>query len=417
MTKPIYRALVLAMTMFLAVPGSHAQSGRLTLQDCIDKALKQNLRIKTDSLKVAREEALKKTAFDPAKTDFSLSQDPTSGGNNDNALSVTQSFSWPGVYVRRGKVLEQQVLVAARGKAVTAAEVVAQVKLSYYGYLYQVEKLKVIRFLDSLYQDFSRKASLRAGVGETGSLEQLSARNKLKETEVLEKQMQAELDQYALKLQELVNSPVTVIPTGTSFGAISWERENDSSHAGRNPGLDYSRQQVQLAQARLQLEKAKLWPDITIGYSRQLLIGGFNPAHIEREYFPGTRTGGFQVGMSLPLLAGGRVGRIKSEKINEELAYNEWEAERQRLETAWQQALKTYQKYALSLSYYHDSGLKLAEEQIRVARLSFAKGEIGYVEFIQNISQAAETKLNYLSVVNQLNQSTIHLQYLQGDLR
>lgn len=408
-------ALWLTVAAFFAGPDLCAQTRSLTLAHCIDLALRQNLQIRIDSLKAARDQALKNSAFDPGKTNFSLGQDPTSGGNNDNALSVTQSFAWPGVYVQQGKVLQQQALLAGKRKALTMSEVITQVKLNYYHYLYQAERLKVIAYLDSVYRDFSLKASVRARTGETGRLEELAAQNKQKETEVLRDRVQADLEQYALALQELINSPVPVIPAADSLTAISWEAAGDSLEAGQNPGLSYFQQQVQLADARVHLEKAKLWPDFTIGYSRQFLIGGFNPAHIDREYFPGTRLGGVQAGIGLPLFAGSYTARIKAEKIGVALANNQLEASRRQLQTAWQQALKAYHKQALSLAYYRRSGLKLAEEQLRVARVSFARGEIGYVEFIQNISQGAETKLNYLSVLNGLNDAVIRLQHLQGN--
>ncbi|HXL57453.1 MAG TPA: TolC family protein, partial [Chitinophagaceae bacterium] len=87
----------------------------------------------------------------------------------------------------------------------------------------------------------------------------------------------------------------------------------------------------------------------------------------------------------------------------------------QKLQTQWQQAYQEYLKYKQTTDYYTTSGLQLANEQIRVAQISFSKGEIGYVEFVQNISLAIESKLNYLSAINALNTAVINLQYLQGN--
>lgn len=406
--------LLLGIRIFLVSSGLHAQPRPLTLEDCISRALQQNLRIRTDSLKVAQETALQKTAFNPGKTNFSLGQDPTSGGNNDNALSIAQSFAWPGVYARREEVLQHQTLLAGKRKLITTAEVITQVKLNYYHYLYQAERLKVVNYLDSIYEDFSLKASVRARTGETSHLEEIAAQNKRQETEVLKSQVQANLEQYSLALQELINSPFPVIPVTNSLTAIPWKTAEDSLDTNQNASLNYFQQQIQLADAKVRLERSKLWPDFTISYSHQFLIDGFNPAHIDRTYFPGTRIGGFQVGVGLPLFAGSYAARIKSEKLGAAFAHSQWEVHRRELQTMWMKALKTYQKYALSLDYYRNSGLKLAEEQIRVAQISFAKGEIGYVEFIQNISLAAETQLNYLSMLNRLNEAVIHLQYLEG---
>lgn len=411
----IFASFLQAVMASMVSPGVYAQTRPMALEDCIALALQQNLRIRTDSLKAAQDDALRSTAFDPGKTNLGLGQDPTSGGNNDNALTVTQNFAWPGVYIRQAKMLKQQSLLAQKNKMLTTSEVITQIKLNYYNCLYQKEKLKVIRYLDSVYQDFSHKASVRANTGETSHLEKLAAQNKLKETKVLQNQVQADLDQYAFALQELLGSPYPVIPQEDSLILIPW-MASDSLVMDQNPRLGFFQQQIQLADAKTRLEKAKLWPDFTFGYSRQFLVDGFNPAHIDRQYFPGTRTGGFQVGIALPLFVGSYAARIRAGKIGVAIANSQWEASRKQLQTAWQQALKTYQKYALSLAYYRNSGLKLAEEQIRVAQVAFQTGEIGYVEYIQNLSQATETKMNYLSVLNQLNEAIIHLQYLQGIL-
>ncbi|HWW40681.1 TolC family protein, partial [Pedobacter sp.] len=56
-----------------------------------------------------------------------------------------------------------------------------------------------------------------------------------------------------------------------------------------------------------------------------------------------------------------------------------------------------------------------SNEQMRIAQVSFDLGEIGYMEFIQNMSLAVQSKLNYLQSVQQLNESVIQLQFLKGN--
>ncbi|MNL62940.1 hypothetical protein D3C87_1870160 [compost metagenome] len=64
--------------------------------------------------------------------------------------------------------------------------------------------------------------------------------------------------------------------------------------------------------------------------------------------------------------------------------------------------------------YFTSAGLKQADEQLRIAQVSYDLGEIGYIEFIQNMALAVQSKLDYLQNVNQLNQSVIQLQFLKG---
>ena len=85
------------------------------------------------------------------------------------------------------------------------------------------------------------------------------------------------------------------------------------------------------------------------------------------------------------------------------------------LKVQYDQELQQYQKYKQITDYYTSTGLRLANEQLRIAQVSFNLGEIGYMEYIQNISVAVQSKLTYYETVNRLNQSVIQLQFLKGE--
>ena len=129
----------------------------------------------------------------------------------------------------------------------------------------------------------------------------------------------------------------------------------------------------------------------------------------------GTRIAGLQVGVSVPLIRSAYNSRIKAEKLGESIAQSRINETQRRLQAEWNQGYQSYLKYKQLLDYYQLSGLQLSNEQIRVAQFAFSKGEIGYVEFIQNIATATQSKLTYLSTVYSLNEAVIHLQFLQGE--
>ncbi len=403
--------LLTGMGILTSFP-ANAQTQHLSLQDCINRALQHNLRVRTVALEVEQSRAMKGTAFDPGKTNLNLTQDATSGGNIDNALGITQSFALPGLYKRQKQVLEQQTLLAQRAGKTTEAEIVRDVRTAYYNYLYGRERVKVLGYLDSIYGEFSRKAAVRLRTGETSNLEKLTAQNKYQEVQLMKKEAQAEMEVYELSLQQLLNTDEPLLIKEEPLAALGLT--DSSGVITQHPIVDYLQQQVSLAAARQKLEKARLLPEITLGYSHQLLIGGFNPANIDRKYFPGTRMAGFQVGLGLPLFMGAYKARIRAENAAAAVAASQVDLNRQQLSTKWRQTYREYLKYRQSFDYYQASGLQLADEQIRVAQVAFAKGEIGYVEFIQNISLAVQTRLNYLSTLNLLNATIIQLQYLQG---
>ena len=56
-----------------------------------------------------------------------------------------------------------------------------------------------------------------------------------------------------------------------------------------------------------------------------------------------------------------------------------------------------------------------ANDIVRVANASYQLGEIGYMEYIQNLQTAIGIKLQYAGAMNRFNQSIILLNYLKGN--
>ena len=68
---------------------------RLTMQECIDMAVKNNYGIRAAEGEVEKSQLMQGAAWDLDKTSLSLKQDPTSGGSPDNSLTLSQSFDFP----------------------------------------------------------------------------------------------------------------------------------------------------------------------------------------------------------------------------------------------------------------------------------------------------------------------------------
>jgi len=156
-------------------------------------------------------------------------------------------------------------------------------------------------------------------------------------------------------------------------------------------------------------------PDLTLGYNQQLVISGFNPANINRDYSPGTRIAGIQVGVALPIFNGANRARIRSERLSAQVAQTNYQQTRSQVKLQFEQEMQQYLKFRQSVDYYMAGGLKQADEQIRIAQVSFTLGEIGYIEYIQNMSAAVQVKLAYIEAVSRLNQSAIQIQFIKGE--
>ena len=105
-------------------------------------------------------------------------------------------------------------------------------------------------------------------------------------------------------------------------------------------------------------------------------------------------------------------GRINSASLQAKIEKNNLDALQLALTADYTAAVEEYKKQNTSLNYYNSEGLPLAENLFSVAAKSYSAGDISYVEYIQNISQAYQIKTDYLQTLLNRNQSILNLNYL-----
>ena len=413
--KALSMALLVLYFVFCQPEKASAQNRpAFTLDSAINEALKNNLQVRSADLYVQQSKALEKSGADIPKTELTLTQDPTSGGNLDNALGISQTIAWPGLYKNQRKLLGQQTLLAERSGHLTRAEITKQVRSAWYAYLLGRETLRILDYQDSLYKGFVKKAEIRFTTGETSNLELISARNKYQENAALKIGAQADLRSNELALQQILNTSKPVeIPESSLLLLLPVSK--DTIDVTANPQVAIDLQNIEIARARIAVESARSLPNLTLGYSQQLVFNDFNPAGIHRDYSPGTRIAGFQVGVALPIFNGATRARVKSERFSARVAQTNYELTQSQVRLQYEQEMQQYLKFKQATDYYLSTGLKQADEQLRIAQVSFNLGEIGYIEYIQNTSAAVQIKLAYIEAVSRLNRSAIQIHFIKAE--
>ncbi len=411
--KPLVVGLLL-LTGIIGTGNStaHAQTRSLSADDAVKLALQNNLQLKSAGLALDQSKAMESTAFDPGKTNVNLSQDPSSGGGNDNSINISQSFAWPGLYKNQKKLLKAQTELTAGSGYHTRAEIIRDTRLAYYNYVFSLDSRRVLSLQDSIYKNFISKSELRYKAGETSNLELITARNKYHEVQAMKQALETEMQNQLLILQQLLNTKESFVPSEKRLPVLLPNEVADGADTLLVRGYA---QQVEVAKARVGVEKAKAMPDFTLGYGQQWVIRSFDPANLNRDYTPGTRIAGVQVGIGIPLFNKAGRAKIANEKLAVQMAETDYLRAKGALTLQYQQEMGKYQKYNKMLDYYTVTGLKQADEQIRIAQVSYDLGEVGYMEFVQNMGLAMETKLDYLETVQQLNATVIQLQFLKGN--
>lgn len=413
-SKPVMTLLFVGILTVFTSNANAQQTAPLTLDSAISMALKNNLQIRSSKLSIEQSKVLQKSAVDIPKTEVLLTQDPTGGGNMDNSIGISQNIAWPGLYKNNRKLLEQQTVLSERMSRSVETEIIKNVRTAWFNFVLNRETLRILNFQDSIYSNFVKKAEVRWKTGETSKLELISATTKYQEVQALKISTQAELKNSEVLLKQLLNYSDHLRVAESSL-SLPIDNALENVDPTTNAQTNIELQNVEVANARLAVEKSKMLPDFTVGYNQQLVISGFNPANISRPYSPGTRIAGFQFGVAVPIFNGAGKSRVKAEKLAIEVAKSNFELSKSQVELAHQQEVQYYIKFKQLVDYYTSKGLKSADEQLRIAQVSFNLGEIGYIEYSQHVSNAVQTKLGYLEALSRLNQSAIQLQYLKGN--
>jgi cobalt-zinc-cadmium resistance protein CzcA len=372
---------------------------KLSANEAIDMALHNNPVIKSANYSVEQQRAQEKTGFDLPKTNFNYGADNTTLLGN-NTIGVQQSFSFPTVYVKQSKVLKQQVTLSKKSFAISKNDLIRNVRSAYYQMAYEVARQQLLTYQDSVYAGFAKAADVRYTSGETKYLEKVAADAQYQQVLLQKKQAQKDLQIDEQELQKWLNTNQPVQLT-MPLEKVSMSIIADSSVLSQNPVLNYYQQNINVSHALLSLEKNRLLPDFTVGYSKQTENGngGFY---------------GYQVGISIPLWFRPQKGRIQAADIATKIAQADYENTQNNLIATYNQQIKEYEKWQEQLTYYDSSGLQQSKAIIKNAEINYKSGNISYVEYIQDLTQAFDIRLQYLNALNQNNQTVIYINYLLG---
>lgn len=416
MKTKINISILALLVILLTVPsGVSAQGSVSTLDECIRLAMENNLTMKSGRISIERAKDLQGTAFNIEKTSFSLSQDPTSGGSPDNSISLSQDFDFPTVYTTRGKLLKAETNLERSNLEVTRNELVKEITAAYYQLLYAKENIKILQDQDSIYSKFLFLASTKFRAGETSRLEQMNAERLYNENKIELQKAEKDYQNIQLTLQRWMNAEVSVSPLESEQPVMEANYPFNSFSAEQTPMGRVLQNQKEVSEKNLNMVKQGYLPSFSFALKNQFLIKGFNPYDVERERFDKGNFMGFEVGISIPLFFGEQKAKTKAAKKEVEMARVQQEEVVQAMQKQYQMYINDYLKAKNSLDYYTSQGITQADDITRISQISYEKGEIGYLEYIQNLKTAVEIHLQRANAVNDYNQTIIMLNYIQGN--
>jgi len=373
----------------------------LTLEQAIDSALKNNPQIKAASLGIEKQVQLKKAVFDLDNMEFSFTRGEINSPVIDNSWEISQSFKFPTAYGTQAKLQNQKVALSEQMLSVSKNELIRNVRIAYTQLAYGYSRLVLFTTLDSIYSDFARAAQIRYETGESNLLEKAAAQGKYQEIKLQKQQAQSDVQIYMQELQKWLNTSKPIRIATQQLNKMEIEPEKDTSLLYNNPYLQYYQQLIRVNEQSYKLQKAEFLPDISAGYFRQQIDGvrGFQ---------------GFMLGVTVPLSFGAKQGKAKAAKMDIEITRAQYENNRMRIKTFFNNQIQEYLKYRNQVEYYESQGLAIADELLKYAQKGYQLGEIDYVEYIRNIDQGISIRTQYLDNLKQYNLTVIEMNYLLG---
>lgn len=399
---------------FLFISGI-VSAQKLTLDQAVQSALKNNLGIKAAEYRLDYFKESKKAASDIGKLSAVWMHGQYNSLYQDNNLTLMQTVPFPGTLSSQIKLGQEQVTGAERSLSVQQNNLAFEVKAAYYQLLYQESLNKLLLRQDSLYADFARASGVRYKTGESNLLEKTTAETQRLDAQNLLMLNNSDIRITKAKLQALLKSEGEV-DAAEELIKRELPTELDSVSLKNNPDLKLLAQEVKISQQAKKLERNRVAPDLMLGGFVQSLTGVQN-INGQDIFFPRSKTfSGFQLGLAIPLWIKPNLARAKAASIQEEASRKSAENFEVMLKGSYTQALREVEKNLASLNYYESSALKNADLILSQARKAFREGEIGYIEYLQALKSAIGIQSNYLTALNQYNQSVVKLEFLLGKI-
>ena len=387
----------LRLSAFLLASALTSAQAKISLEKAIELAKSNNIDLKIADKEIEKQTILKKTAFqaDPLQVQYQGGQ--FNSADFDHNVSVQQYFPIGNITKANRQLQEELVKLAEKRKALSSYEIEKAVTLAYYQYLYGVSIQKLNSELNTIYTKFLKNAELRFQTGESGNIEVISAKAKVKEIETQKLQLEYDLAIYQKQLQFFVQTDENIIPDEKTALQYSIIKEEENSKA---EGLltDYYQQQISVYQKETNTYKAQRTPKVGLGYFAQTI----NTESLFQ---------GFTAGLQIPLFGGVNTAKAQASAINISQSQLALDKSRLTLKLQQQELQNNFAKQQKALHYYQNEGLQYADQIISTAQKSYANGDMSYWSYISFLNQAIDIKKQYAEATHNYNQSAIELQF------
>jgi cobalt-zinc-cadmium resistance protein CzcA len=388
------RTLVFS-TLLLAGTLSSAQA-KISLENAIEIAKANNIDLKIADKEIEKQTLLKKTAFQPDALQVQYQGGQFNSIDFDHNVSVQQFFPIGNITKANRQLQEELAKLAEKRKALSSYELEKAVTLAYYQYLYGISIQKLNSELNEIYTKFLKNADLRFKTGESGNIEVISAKAKVKEIETQKEQLVYDLAIYQKQLQFFVQTNENILPDETT--SLQYLLPENKESNTENLMTEYYQQQILVYQKEAGTFKALRTPKLGLGYFAQTI----NTESLFQ---------GFTAGLQIPLFGGVNTAKAQAAAISISQSQLALDKNKMLLSLQKEELQNNFKKQQKNLNYYQNEGLQYANQIIETAQKSYANGDMSYWSYISFLNQAIDIKKQLAEATHSFNQSAIELQF------
>ncbi|MCV2485311.1 TolC family protein [Flavobacterium sp. SH_e] len=387
----------LRLSIFLLAGTATFAQQTISLEKAIELAKSNNIDLKIADKEIEKQTVLKKAAFQPDQLQVQYQGGQFNSADFDHNVSVQQFFPLGNITKANRQLQEELAKLAEKRKALSSYEIEKAVTLAYFQYLYGVSIQKLNSELNDIYTKFLKNAELRFKTGESGNIEVISAKAKVKEIETQKAQLEYDLAIYQKQLQFFIQTDENIIPdqnTALQYTFI----ENQQNTKAETLITDFYQQQISVYQKEAGTFRALRTPKVGLGYFAQTI----NTESLFQ---------GFTAGLQIPLFGGVNTTKAKAAEISISQSQLALDKNKMMLNLQREELKNNFEKQQKNLSYFQNEGLLYANQIIETAQKSYANGDMSYWSYISFLNQAIDIKKQFAEATHSYNQSAIELQF------
>ncbi|MEW7278721.1 CusA/CzcA family heavy metal efflux RND transporter [Aquimarina sp. 2201CG1-2-11] len=371
---------------------------QIDIQEAVAIAKENYPLLKQRQLELTKQQLLKSTALDLGTTKIFTSGEEI---NDERGVYTTIGIGQSNIdlfgIVQKKRLQKQRIELAKKAYQISERQLEMQVKQAWANaYQYQ-KKYQLYKELDTIYTNFEKAVTLQYEVEAISRLEYAASKNQA--LQIRNAKEQAHSD-YTIALEQLnlwlLSDVYYTVSNDDQVTLTTMEDTTIETH----PEFTLTQNLVEEAKANYKAAKATNLPKFN-------LQGGLQKVNGTTGFYT------YQAGISLPFLSGDNRAKIKTARINKEIAVSNIEYQQQEIQSRYSQAKEHYKKWETSWDFYNTKVLPLAKEQRQGALLAFKEGAITFVGFSQIMKDTIQTELDALKALENYFYSLFQLQYFK----